>query len=157
VAVLLLALAPPLRRSGIVLAVASATWAAFVYLGPGAVRSLPPPPLWLLTVAAIGCLAAGLSAAMMALLTRRGAGWRSWLPPAATPFMAAGLALLVCGWTRGARVFPVGGEGWELLFEPLAAALLAGASGLALAAADRLVLAKVWPGPDSAGGAHSSW
>jgi hypothetical protein len=39
--------------------------------------------------------------------------------------LATVLAFLVCGLTRSTGLFPIGSEGWELIFDPLSSALFA--------------------------------
>jgi len=72
----------------------------------------------------------------------------------ASPAAAGGAALVVCGWTRSSHsfpAFPVGGESWELLFDPVASALLAAATAFVLALVHLAVPDKGDRGPRYAG------
>jgi hypothetical protein len=48
-------------------------------------------------------------------------------------------AFVVCASTRNARIFPIGSEGWELIFEPLGSFLLAVVAAAILATVDGLI------------------
>ncbi|PYV19922.1 MAG: hypothetical protein DMG07_00915 [Acidobacteria bacterium] len=81
-----------------------------------------------LTVSGIAFLAAGIVSALATMISRSSPRQRPLraLAKALAATIAAGVAaLVVCGWTRSSHYFPVGGESWELLFDPVASALLA--------------------------------
>jgi hypothetical protein len=94
------------------------------------IRELPPPPLFYLTVSCLAFLSAGLVAGLLTLVRARG-----WMKVAAAPFAAGICAFVICGFTRSASLFPIGSEGWELIFDPLASALLAAPAALLLSLA----------------------
>lgn len=119
-------------------AVPPVAWALWV-LTAGGVRELPPLPLAPLTVGGSASLTAGLVAAIAELSRKRNAH-RGWLGALLTGVVATGAAgataFVACGTARWYDVYPVGGEGWELIFDPLGAAIVAVAlSALAVAAA----------------------
>lgn len=118
-------------------------WAAWSLFATSA-RELPPLVLAPLTVGGSASLAAA-AAAFAATLSRGGEqGWiGAALKGGAALGAAAAAAFFICGAARWYDVFPVLGEGWELIFEPIAAALVApllAAAGLAAAAAQRRLI-----------------
>ncbi|MBK5294308.1 MAG: HEAT repeat domain-containing protein [Acidobacteriia bacterium] len=100
-----------------------ALWSAF----QTDVRELPPPPLFFLTVSCLAFLSAGLVAGAFALMPVRG-----WVKVTAGAVVAGACAFLVCGFTRWTSLFPIGAEGWELIFDPFGSALLAVPAALVL-------------------------
>ncbi len=146
----LLALWPsPWRRPAALLALSAVGWALFTLQTSG-VRDLPPPPLQLLSVAALAFFSAGAAAAVAAIFPRRTPGVASTaIRILATVIAAAMVGGLVCFVTRSARLFPSGMEGWELIVDPLAAAILAFVIAVILMAVDTVI-----PRPrlDAAGG-----
>lgn len=93
-----------------------AVWSAF----QTDVRELPPAPLFFLTVSCLAFLSAGLVVGAFARMPVRG-----WVKVAGGPVIAGVCAFLICGFTRSASLFPIGSEGWELIFDPLSSAVLA--------------------------------
>jgi HEAT repeat protein len=128
----------PLRRPALLLAASAVGWMLWTFQTHG-VRDLPPPPLRLLTVTAIAFFAAGAATAAAALIPARAGTGRiaRATQRAATLFFAAILGGAVCGVTRNARLFPSDMEGWELIFDPLGASILAFVAGAILLAIDR--------------------
>lgn len=109
-----------MRRMALALLIAAGVWGAFTLLESD-VRELPPPPLGYLTVTCLSLLSGGLAAGWMASTRLRG-----WQKVVGATVLGGIIALLVCGWTRSAGWFPIGSEGWDLIFDPIGAALLAG-------------------------------
>jgi hypothetical protein len=113
--------------AGIAAAVPAAAWALWT-LRIESVRELPPLALAPLTVVGSASLAAALVCAAVEL-------WRNrrMRPTSGATFVvrggaigvAAALAFVLCGAARWFDVFPVGAEGWEMVFEPLGAVLAA--------------------------------
>ena len=133
---LVMALASGVRRSALICAVAAAGWAC-ASLYADSVRELPPPPLQLLSVSAIGFLCGGAVAAAFARFRSPGTGYLKGVLYSVGAAGSAGLvAAIVCGSTRNSRLFPVGTEGWELIFDPAGAFIVATAVALLLAALD---------------------
>jgi hypothetical protein len=91
------------------------------------VRELPPAPLNFLTASFVAVASAGMVCAALSLLRI------SWIARGLLALTGSGLlALVACGVTRSLRIFPVGSEGWETIFEPLSSAMLATISALLL-------------------------
>lgn len=91
------------------------------------VRELPPAPLTFLTASFLAFITAGIVCAATSFLRI------PFMVRAFLAFAGSGvLALLVCGFARALRIFPVGSEGWELIFDPLTSAVLASSSALVL-------------------------
>lgn len=130
----------PLSRPAMLMAVSVAGWAAWTLQASGA-RDLPPSPFWLLTVAAIAFVSAGATtgaAALIAPVAARGAG--PVAVRAILTIIASGIvAGVVCGTTRNARLFPGSTEGLSLIFDPLAATIMAIAVAAILLVVDRLL------------------
>jgi hypothetical protein len=81
-----------------------------------------------LTIAGSAALAAGIASAAAVLARQRGvaSGWLgALLIGGGTIVVGAVAAFFLCGAARWFDLFPVGGEGWELIFDPLGAALVA--------------------------------
>jgi hypothetical protein len=108
-----------LRKIAAAMLASLGTWAVWSAFQTG-VRELPPPPLFFFTVSCLAFLSAGLVAGAFALMPVRG-----WVKVAAGPVVAGVCAFLICGFTRSTSLFPIGSEGWELIFDPLSSALLA--------------------------------
>jgi hypothetical protein len=132
------------RRAGFVLVLAALTWAAWTLAAVGP-RELPPPPFAFMTVYAIALAAAGLCIAALALFEKPAAR----IPPGKAFTrgllgigLAAVLAFFVCGYTRWNGIFPIGGEGWELIFDPLGSAIIAAVAAAGLALVDGVVIAR---------------
>lgn len=134
------------RRLGLALTVAALAWILWS-LGAEQLRELPPPPLQFLTLSAIGSASAGFTVATFALLERR-----PWPRSAAAVLVRTGLAALgagvlaffLCGYTRWSGVFPIGGEGWELIFDPIGSAVIAIPTAIALSLLDALAASRKW-------------
>ncbi|MGH7370568.1 MAG: HEAT repeat domain-containing protein [Candidatus Methylomirabilales bacterium] len=130
------------RRSAVLLTVGIlgwGTWSLFMKV----VRELPPPPLHFLTIACIAFLAAGSVSALLVFLSRMGTRF-SWLRDGLgrgglAVVGAGGLAFAVCAWSRWNHLFPIGGEGWELIFDPLGSAILAVGAATLLSLLDMLI------------------
>lgn len=119
----------PLRQAALVLVGSALGWGAWS-LSATDVRELPPPPLQLLSVSGIAFLSAGAVVALLSLKPiRMKVRWASYL---FAPIGAGALALLIGGWSRSARIFPIGSEGWELLFDPLSCLILGGGGAFVL-------------------------
>ena len=140
-AVLALSLAflRPARYAAVAASLPLAAWTMWT-LGAGGVRELPPLELAPMTVVGSASIAAALVAAGVVLWRARG-GAAGWVRGLRAGGGAVGIAALAgffgCGMLRWYDVFPIGGEGWELIFDPIGAALLAGvlaALGVAAAA-----------------------
>lgn len=125
------------RRAGALLVVAVLGWGIFS-LYATEMRELPPPPLQFLTVAAIAFISAGISTAGAAALWHGRALGGMITRVGASIAVAAVLAFAVCGFTRG-RVFPIGSEGWELIFDPVGSALIAAVVATGLTFLDGLL------------------
>jgi hypothetical protein len=130
------------RRSAVLLMVGVLGWGTWSLFMKG-VREIPPPPLHLLTIACIAFLAAGSVSALLAFLSRAGTRF-SWLRDGLgkgglAVVGAGGLAFAVCAWTRWNDLFPIGGEGWELIFDPLGSAILAVGAAVLLSLLDMLI------------------
>jgi hypothetical protein len=125
-ALLLLAF-PQARAAGVAAALPLAAWALST-LGIGGVRELPPLALAPLTIVGSASIVAAITAAAAMLLRSRGLapGWTGALLLGAGAIgVAAVAAFFVCGATRWYDVFPIMSEGWELIFDPIGAALAA--------------------------------
>lgn len=136
----------PFRRSAALLIIGILAWGVWS-VHTGGVRELPPPPLHFFTVSFIAFAAAAVIAALLAVAPQ----FITWWPrlsgrgqTAATIFGAVVLAFIACAWTRSREIFPIGGEGWELFFDPLGSAVLAGAGAFVLSALDVYVLARLF-------------
>lgn len=109
------------------------------------VRELPPPPLYFLTVSFIAFASGGAVSAALLLLPQVMGSWRRLRElgrAAAAVFGAMFVAFGVCAWTRSQELFPIGGEGWELLFDPLGSAVLAGGAAFLLSVLDVAIFGK---------------
>lgn len=137
----LLLIPRPTRRPAIPLILAILAWGVWSLFIKG-LRELPPPPLHYLTLAFIALLAAGLVTALLSF-------WRSrWISRGSLREMGVGalsapvaavLAFFVCGWSRWYGFFPIGGEGWELIFDPIGSAVVAGVAALPLSLVEILL------------------
>jgi HEAT repeat protein len=139
------------RRGGIFCLAALLMWGTWTQFQE-TVRELPPPPLKYLTVSGIAFLAAGAVSALATMVPRtslRQRPLRALAKALAASVAAGAAALVVCGWTRSSHYFPVGGEGWELLFDPVASALLAAAGTFVLALVHMVVPDRVAGGSGS--------
>ncbi len=138
---------PRTRRAGASLVVAALAWSVWSLLATQ-LRELPPPPLQFLTLSAIAFLSAGASVAAVALMTRRtepGGVARAIGRGSAVLGIAAVTAFFVCGYTRWHGIFPIGGEGWELIFDPIGAAIIAAMAAVVLATLDRVAFRRLFP------------
>jgi peptidoglycan/LPS O-acetylase OafA/YrhL len=134
------------RRAGAALVTAALAWSAWSLLATQP-RELPPPPLQFATVTAIALLSAGAAVAAVAFLTQGrapGGPAKALGQGSAAVGIAAVLAFFACGATRWYGVFPVGGEGWELIFDPVGSALVAGAAATALSFLDRVLYRRLF-------------
>ncbi|MCI0410549.1 MAG: hypothetical protein L0191_18650, partial [Acidobacteria bacterium] len=130
------------RPSAVLLVTAALGWGVWSLFVKG-VRELPPPPLHFLTIACIAFLAAGSVSALLLFLSRVGTRF-SWLSDGLgrgglAVVAAGGLAFVVCAWSRWNHLFPIGGEGWELIFDPLGSAILAVGAATLLSLLDMLI------------------
>jgi hypothetical protein len=140
---LLAAWRAPWRRPMLLLALASAGWAFWTLQAEG-VRDLPPPPLQIFSAAAIAFLAAGATTAAAALLAQRSSGTvATGARVVLTVVTAALVAGAFCAATRIAGFVPSDIEGWELIFEPIGAAILAFAAAAILVTIDALVIRRL--------------
>lgn len=114
------------RRPATLMAISAIGLAAWSWQASG-VRDLPPPPLQLITVAAIGFLSAGAMTAAAALVPNPSAAGRLFgaVRVTATVIAAGVMGLIVCAVTRIAKLFPSDQGGWETIFDPLGSAVLA--------------------------------
>ncbi|MGH6692111.1 MAG: hypothetical protein ACREF4_15695, partial [Gammaproteobacteria bacterium] len=138
---------PRTRRAGASLVVAALAWSAFSLLTTQ-LRELPPPPLQFLTLSAIAFLSAGASIAAVALMTQRTepGGVASAIGRGSAALgIAAVTAFFACGYTRWYDIFPIGGEGWELIFDPIGAAIIAAMAAVVLATLDRVAFRRLFP------------
>lgn len=108
-----------LRKMAVALLAAIFMWALWTIFQTS-VRELPPPPLFFLTVSSIAFLSAGFLSGLFSYLHVKG-----WLKVVTAPVSAGIFAFFICGFTRWSSLFPIGGEGWELIFDPLGSAILA--------------------------------
>lgn len=107
------------RRLAVALVVSVGAWALWSVFQTD-VRELPPLPLAFLTVSCLAFLSAGLAAGSLTLVRTR-----PWPRVVGAPIVAGIGAFVICGVTRSTGLFPIGSEGWELIFDPLASAVLA--------------------------------
>lgn len=134
------------RRAGASLVVAALAWSLWS-LSATPMRELPPPPLQFLTLSAIAFLSAGASVAAVALMTQRTepGGLASAVGRGSAALgIAAVTAFFACGYTRWYDIFPIGGEGWELIFDPIGAAIIAAMAAVVLATLDRVVFRRIF-------------
>ena len=113
--------------AGVAAAVPLALWALWT-LRADSVRELPPLPLAPLTVAGSASLAAALVCGAVELWRNhraRPASGLTYVVRAGVIGLAGALGFVLCAAPRWLDVYPVGTEGWELVFEPLGAALVA--------------------------------
>lgn len=125
-ALLLLAF-PQTRAAAVAAALPPAAWALWT-LSIGGVRELPPLVLAPLTIVGSASIVAAIVAAAAALWRERGhaQGWAgAILVGGGAMGVAAVTAFFVCGAARWYDVFPITSEGWELIFDPIGAALVA--------------------------------
>jgi hypothetical protein len=127
VCALLLLAFPATRAAAVAAALPLGAWAIWT-LSVGGVRELPPLGLAPLTVVGSASIVAAMTAGAAALWRTRGhaPGWTGALALGAGTIAAAALAaFFVCGAARWYDVFPIMSEGWELIFDPLGAAIAA--------------------------------
>ena len=120
----------------------SGSWRAEIWLWPSQSRS----PLQFLTATAIAFLGAGASVAWLAFQTQGktpNTMARALLRVGPAVALAPVLVLLACGVTRSTGLFPIGSEGWELIFEPLSSALLAVVVAAALVLVDGVFFRRI--------------
>lgn len=130
----------PLRRPALLLTMSAAGWVLWTFQASG-VRDLPPPPLQLLSVAALALFSAGSVTAAAAMIRRPARTASSTIIRGVlTLTAAAGIAGVMCFATRRVRLFPSDRDGWELVFDPIGAAVLA-----AVAAAILMAIGRVLP------------
>jgi hypothetical protein len=129
----------PMRRPALLMTMSAAGWALWTFQASG-VRDLPPPPLQLLSVAALALFSAGIATGAAALIPRRARTVSStMIRVVLTLITAAWMAGTICFGTRSARLFPSDLEGWELIFDPLGAAILAAGAAAILMVIDRVL------------------
>lgn len=83
-----------------------------------------------LTVSCLGFLSAGVAAGSVTLLRMH-----RWLRVIGAAIDAGIGAFVLCAITRWAGWFPIGAEGWELVFDPIARFILAAPVAFLLSAA----------------------
>lgn len=129
----------PLQRPALLLTLSAAGWALWTFRA-GGVRDLPPPPLQFLSVAALAFLSAGTATGAVTLIPQRTQNVSAIIIRFLLALItAAGMAGVICFATRSARLFPSDLEGWELIVDPLGAAILAAAAAAILMAIDRVL------------------
>ena len=123
------------RIMGVALALSGAAWMVTTWMTTSP-RELPPLPLAPLTVTALAFLTGGLVVGASSVLSSTAVQSTGRLVAVtfAQVIGAAGASLMVTAWTRAARVFPLSPEGWNLVYEPIGAMLLAGLWALLLLA-----------------------
>lgn len=124
---LLFVMFPLTRRAAVAAALPPAAWAVWS-LAIGGVRELPPLALAPLTIAGSASIVAAVVAAAAVLWRERGhaQGWAgAILVGGGAMGVAVAAAFFVCGAARWYDVFPITSEGWELIFDPIGAALVA--------------------------------
>lgn len=134
------------RRAAILLIISILAWGVWSLFIKGP-RELPSPPLHYLTLGFFAFLATGTVAALSAF-------WRRWWmsrgplremgSSALSVGGAAVLAFFLCGWSRWYGFFPIGGEGWELIFDPIGSAAAAAVVALPLSLLE--ILLSRWRG-----------
>jgi hypothetical protein len=123
------------RRAGVLGVAAMAAWAVWsLFLSQ--VRELPPPPLHFLTLSSIAFAAAGSVSAGITLLA---SALPAWARPLLAGAAAGVLGFVLCAWSRWTHRFPIGGEGWELIFEPVGSGVLAAMAATVLVLGEVLV------------------
>lgn len=129
-----------LARPAVLVGASMVGWAAWTLQASG-VRDLPPPPLRFLSVAAIAFLSAGATAGTLSLIAGRPPGGAGPIVRRAVLMMLTSgvVAGAICDVTRYARLFPMVMSGWELIFDPLAATILAMAVAAMLVLVERLL------------------
>lgn len=135
------------RRAGALIVIAALGWGASSLTATD-VRELPPPPLQFLTVSAIAFFSAGITAAVIALHAQSrppGGMLKAAGRAGFTVTAAAVLAFFACGYTRWNDIFPVGGEGWGLIFDPIGSAIVAALIAMVLGLLDGLLLRRLGP------------
>jgi hypothetical protein len=108
-----------IRRLAAAFVASLGAWAVWSFFQSD-VRELPPLPLSFLTVSSLAFLSAGASVGVTTLLRTR-----PWLRVASGMIGAAIAAFVICGLTRSSRLFPIGSDGWELIFDPVSSVVLA--------------------------------
>jgi len=132
------------RRPGAILVLAALAWGVASLFATG-VRELPPPPLQFLGATAIAFLSAGASVAWLAQYSQGRADTTAKTfgrAGAAVP-LAMVLAFFACGFTRWNDIYPIGGEGWELIFDPIGSAVIAAVVAVGLAVVDGIFLRRL--------------
>lgn len=134
------------RRPALALILALGLWAAW-FSSRDSAHELPPIRLAFLTVSCLAFLGAGLAAGGLTLLPMP-----RWLRVISAPIVAGVAAFVLCAVPRWVGWFPTGSEGWELIFDPLASAILAVPAALLLS----LTLEVLWPTPRHVGSAAAA-
>ncbi len=101
-------------------------------------RREDPPQAAFDSATAIAFLSAGASVAWLARYSQGRADTiaRTFGRAGAAVPLAMVLAFFACGFTRWNDIFPIGGEGWELIFDPFGSAIIAAVVAVGLAAVD---------------------
>lgn len=134
------------RRASASLVTVAVAWSVWTLFATQ-LRELPPPPLQLFTISAIAFLSAGASVAAFALISQSsapGGAMKAVGQGSAATGVAAVLAFFACGYTRWYDVFPIGGEGWELIFDPIGSTIIAAMAAAALALLDCVVFRRLF-------------
>jgi HEAT repeat protein len=128
VAGLALALLPAARPTAFCVTLSAVIWALWIARAMS-VRDLPPPPIWLMffTVPAVSLLTGAGIVSVSTWLRQQWmvSGLKAFAFVAATVLGAGFVALIIAGWARSVPLFPSSNSGWDTMFEPIAAGLLA--------------------------------
>ena len=128
------------RRSSALFVTSILLWGIWT-LSTKSIREFPPYPLSFLTTSLIAFTSCGVVTAILALLPENPFTSRLLRRIARVPLAVMGsgaTAFFVCAWSRSRGYFPIGSEGWDLIFEPLGSSILAGAGALLLVSGETM-------------------